>query len=228
MLPRSSAMNKYFFRIIASSILLMFAISSLDVYALETTMMSDNYQLVKISNSSAPWKWDETAENKIIDLHDLNAMLDKETNASPLVKKYIENITEGFTKSIHLKNIIQRDDTVYFSRYWTRRNSVLNIIEFEKLGMESDLNQFLGPIASIPTVSYGHASFNFHYKGETLSFKGAAIKSIWALRKTYWVSASAFFPFGENGSIDIAVIDMGLPINYMDNVGTFVLIPKNP
>jgi len=219
-------MHKHYLHTIALSFLLIFAFVSLNAYSLEETMMSENYQLIKISNNKAPRKWDNATNSYILDLLKLNAMLDKETNASPLVKQHIENITEGFTKSVYLKYILERNDTVYFSPYWTKKNSALNIIKFEKLGNDFGLNSYLGPIASIPTASYGNATFNFHYKGETLSFEGVAIKSIWSFRKTYWVSASVFLPVGENNSIDIAVIDIGLPINHMEDTGTFVLIPK--
>lgn len=194
----------------------------------ELSMRSEHYQLIKVSAAMPPpGRWDKTHESIIIDLNALKGVLDAEPGIPANVRSYIVKLTDNFSRPIYLRDALKRDDTVYFSHYWTAKDSLLNIVEYRKSGSDAALTNYLGPLSKILTASYGLAKFNFNYKGEVLSFWGVAQKDAWSLKKKYWSKAQVFLPFDDSAGIDIAVIGMQLPSNHMEPVGTFILLPNS-
>lgn len=201
------------------------ALAESDGKASEADMKSQHYQLIKASQAMPPsGRWDKAHESLVIDLRSFEGRLDA---APEPVRRYIAQLTDNFAKSVLLRDALKRDDVVYYSDYWTAKGSVLNIVEYRKVGVSTDLTPYLGPLSSIPTASYGLAKYHFHYKGEVLPFWGVAQKDKWSLRKRYWARAQVFLPFGESAGLDIAVIGMELAANHMQAVGTFILLPNS-
>jgi hypothetical protein len=191
----------------------------------ETGMKSERFQLVKISQAMPPpGRWDKANKSLVIDLLSFKGRLDE---APEPVKRYVAQLTSNFTKSVLLRDVLKRDDVVYYSDYWTTKGSVLNIVEYRKAGSSTDLTPYLGPLSSLPTSSYGLAKYHFHYKGEVLPFWGIAHKDKRSLRKRYWARAQVFMPFDESAGLDIAVIGMSLGTNQMEAVGTIILLPRD-
>jgi hypothetical protein len=191
----------------------------------EAGMQSQHYQLIKVSQAMPPpGSWDKADKSLVIDLLSFKGRLDA---APEPVKRYVAQLTSNFTKSVFLRDVLKRDDVVYYSDYWTNKGSVLNIVEYRKTGSSTDLTPYLGPLSSITTSTYGFAKYHFHYKGEVLPFWGIAQKDKWSLRKRYWAHAQVFMPFDESAGLDIAVIGMSLGTNQMEAVGTLILLPKD-
>lgn len=207
----------------------LLALSSLaqadsDGPASEVEMKSAHYQLIKISQSMPPpGRWDWAHDSLVIDLLSFKQRLDA---APEPARRYLARLTDNFSKSVLLRDVLKRDDVVYYSDYWTRKGSVLNIVEYRKAGSATDLTPYLGPLSSLPTSTFGLAKYHFHYKGEALPFWGVAQKDKWSLRKRYWVRAQVFMPFDDSSGLDVAVIGMELGTNHMDAVGTFLLLPR--
>ena len=184
---------------------------------------SARYQLIKVSTAMPPpGRWDKVHERLVIDLLAFKDRLD--TMPEP-ARRRLAQLTADFTRSVLLRDALARDDVVYFSDYWTRKDSVLKIVEYRKAGSASDLTSYLGPLSAIPTSSFGLARYHFRYKDEVLPFWGVAQKEKWSLRARYWAHAQVFMPFDESAGLDVAVIGMQLGANHMEAVGTFMLLP---
>lgn len=196
-----------------------------DMQSHEADMRSQHYQLHRVSRDMPPpGRWDKAHDSLVIDLLSFKDRLD---TAPEPVRRYVAQLTADFSRSVPLRDVLKRDDVVYYSDYWTTKGSVLNIVEYRKVNSASDLTPYLGPLSSIPTSSYGLAKYHFNYKGEVLPFWGIAQKDKWSLRKRYWARAQVFLPFGESTGLDIAVIGMELGVNHMEAVGTFILLPRD-
>lgn len=193
--------------------------------ASEVEMKSERYQLIKISQSMPPpGRWDRAHDSLVIDLLAFKERLDA---APEPARRYLARLTDNFSKPVLLRDVLKRDDVVYYSHYWTTQGSVLNIVEYRKVGSATDLTPYLGPLSSIPTSTFGLAKYHLHYKGEVLPFWGIAQKDKWSLRKRYWARAQVFMPFDDSSGLDVAVIGMELGTNHMDAVGTFLLLPRD-
>ncbi|MCC5884887.1 MAG: hypothetical protein JJT88_00465 [Gammaproteobacteria bacterium] len=191
----------------------------------EKTMESTHYRLLLIPRDMPPpGRLEPGHDGRVIDLLSFKDRLDAIPDP---VRRYLAHLTEDFSKSVRLRNVIARDHVVHYSDYWTAKNSILNIVEYRRSGSAGDLTPYLGPLSSIPTSTYGFARYHFHYKDEVLPFWGVAQRSKWSLRKRYWARAEVFMPFDDSAGLEIAVIGMELGTNYMDPVGTFVLLPRN-
>ncbi len=185
---------------------------------------SQHYQLIKVSSAMPPpGRWDKVHERLVIDLLAFKDRLD--TMPEP-ARRRLAQLTADFSKSVLLRDVLARDDVVYYSDYWTRKDSVLKIVEYRKVDSASDLTPYLGPLSAIPTSTYGLARYQFRYKDEVLPFWGVAQKEKWSLRSRYWSQAQVFMPFDESSGLDVAIIGMQLGTNYMEAVGTFMLLPK--
>lgn len=196
-----------------------------DMQGSEADMRSEHYQLLHISpEMPPPGRWDQEHQRLVLDLLSFKDRLDA---APEPARRYLARLTDNFTRSVLLRDVLARDDVVYFSDYWTRKGSVLNIVEYRKTGSATGLTPYLGPLSSIPIASYGFAKYHLHYKGEVLPFWGVAQKDKWTLRKRYWARAQVFMPFGESAELDVAIIGMDLGINYMEPVGSFLLLPRD-
>ena len=192
--------------------------------ASELEMKSERYQLIEISQSMPPpGRWDREHDSLVIDLRSFKDRLDA---APEPARRYLAALTDNFSKSVLLRDALKRDDVVYYSDYWTRKGSLLNIVEYRKAGSTTDLTPYLGPLSSLPTSTFGLAKYHLHYKGEVLPFWGIAQKDKWSLRKRYWARAQVFMPFDKSAELDVAVIGMELGTNHMDAVGTFLLLPR--
>lgn len=191
----------------------------------ETRMQSAHFELIRISGSMPPpGRWDPVHERLVIDLLAFEDRLD---GMPERARRYLASLTEDFSRSVPLRDVLERDDVVYYSDYWTAEDSVLRIVEYRKVGSAGDLTPYLGPLSSIPTSTHGLARFHFHYRGEVLPFWGVAQKARWSLRKRYWCSAQVFMPFGASAALDVAMIGMSLGVDHMEPVGTFLLLPRD-
>jgi len=193
----------------------------------EGTMQSQHYQLIKLaSDEPPPGRWDQQLNALVIDLMAFKSIIAANPDIPPSVRSFIAELTGNYTRSFELRNSLQRDDTVYFSDYWTREDSMLSIVEYKKLGTSKDLTPYLGPLANIPTASYGEARFELRYKGEVLSFWGGVQKQMWSLRPAYWSAAGIFLPVAAAEKADIAIISQAIPTNYLESKATYLLLPR--
>ena len=190
-----------------------------------------SYQIIKISNDPSarlPLVWNDN--HYLLNLQDLGSIIQKDSDSGNLLIAYIEKLSNQGKNSIILRSSISRDDTVYYSKYWTKKESLLRIIKFQSLGSESDLNEYLGPFASIPTTRYGAATYELNFGGEKIQLTGPAFKKFWSVRKYYWSSSQVYLPLEAGDAEKIAIVELRVPIGYMNHLdyhGIYAIIPKN-
>lgn len=188
-----------------------------------------SYQIIKISNDPSarlPLVWSDNYY--LLNINDLGSMIQKDSGAGNLLIAYITKLSNQGKNSIILRSSISRDDTVYYSKYWTKKESLLRIAKFKSLGSESDLNEYLGPIASIPTIRYGAATYELNFGGEKIQLTGPAFKKFWSVRKVYWSSSQVYLPLETSDAGKIAIVELRVPINLMshlDYYGIYAVIP---
>jgi hypothetical protein len=189
-----------------------------------------SYQIIKISNdpsARSPLIWSNN--HYLLNINVLGSMIQKDSESGNRLIAYIAKLSNQGKNSIILRSSISRDDTVYYSKYWTKKESLLRITQFKALGSESDLNEFLGPFASIPTIRYGAATYELNFGGEKIQLTGPAFKKFWSLRKVYWSSSQVYLPL-ENGDAEkIAILELRVPISYMNHLdyyGLYAVIPN--
>lgn len=184
------------------------------------------YQIVEITrdrSKTIPSAWDK--DKDIADLKDMSTLI--EESSSVALRDYFNQLTHHGEKSVLLKNGLPPREWVYYSRNWTKKDNLVRITGFKSLGSESTLNAYLGPIADIPTDRYGIATYAVDFEGETLTFTGPALKEIWSLRRRFWSNAQIYIPLDENAAEKIALIQVGLPVNWMDDHhGIYAIIPR--
>lgn len=189
-----------------------------------------SYQIIKISNDPSarlPLVWSDN--HYLLNLQDLGSIIQKDSDSGNLLIAYIEKLSNQGKNSIILRSNISQDDTVYYSQYWTKKESLLRITQFQSLGSESDLNAYLGPFASIPTMRYGAATYELNLGDGKIQLTGPAFKKFWSLRKVYWSSSQVYLPLETGDAGKIAVLELRVPINLMNHLdyhGLYAVIPK--
>ncbi len=185
------------------------------------------YRIIRITDKASvrlPWSW--SGNVAVLNLKDLAPLVDEGTEPGRALLAYLRALTAGDTPFM-LDAAIPRDATVYYSAYWTRKDSLLRVVGYESLGSESHTNEYLGPIASIPTDRYGVATYRLAYDGEVFDMTGPAYRKM--VRGKYWSHAQVYLP--RNGSGEkIAIVSIGLPTNSMDyfnHHGIYAVIPTS-
>lgn len=186
------------------------------------------YQIIKITDDkSTRLPWIMQGEKYFVDLKEMKSLIDNHPSAD--LRSYFNKLTLNGEKSFLLEKGLPDSEGTYYRQSWTKKDNLIRIISFKSLGLESDINAILGPLASIPTVNYGVATYAINFEGEILTIKGPAIKSIWSFKKLYWSNAKIYFPADKSSSVKIALIQIGLPINLMDDYnyhGIHAIIPR--
>lgn len=224
-------MNVHYSKAILAS-LFLFCLSvfseenNLEVIKLKASEESASYRMVKISDRYAIGNWDSKKEFVYFDLREMKSFFSAEGGeASSLVAHYIAEITDNFSKSIILINLIKRE--YYFSSYWTDSKNPLNVESFQKISYESDINRILGPLASIPTRVDGVARFNLRHNGEIVQFLGFASKKTFTIAPKYWAYFELFQPQDKTvEKNDIAILVANAPNDSMGFNGIYILVPK--
>ena len=191
---------------------------------------SSKYRIIKITNSRSVRLTTTHDDYGLLDIRSLQPLINQEMEEGKALAKYINSITHEGSRSFILQEKLSRDELVYHSKHWTQKSSVLKIVKFKTLGLESDLNAYLGPLASIPTTRYGEATYELSFGGEKIQLVGPAFKEFWSLKGRYWASSQLYLPYEIDQANKIAIIRMDVPISYMNDLdyfGIYAIIPKS-
>jgi hypothetical protein len=197
--------------------------------ALEETLQSAHFQLFKLSDKPhPPGRWDQRLKALVLDLRKLRPLIEAHPDISEGTRQRLAGLTKDYTRPFELRDVMLRDDVVYFSDYWTRKSSPLTIVEYRKAGTSKDLSPYLGPLAEIETANYGVARFEWRHQGEVLSFWGAVQKESRSFNAKYWVNAQLFLPLDDPSNTDIAILSVRIPTNHMAGAATYLLFRRSP
>lgn len=186
------------------------------------------YQVIRITDKASvrlPWSW--SGRVPILNLKDLAPLVDESTEQGRVLLAYIRELSASDEEPFILESAIPREVNAGYRDYWTRKDSVLRVVGYESLGSESHTNEYLGPIASIPTDRYGVATYRLAYDGEVFDVTGPIYRKM--VRSKYWSHAQVYLPRDESGG-KIAIVAIRLPTNSMDYLnhhGIYAVIPKS-
>lgn len=186
------------------------------------------YQIIRITDKASvrlPWSWSGRAA--ILSLKDVTPLVDESTEQGRGLLAYIRELSASDEEPFILDSAIPSEVNDGYRGYWTRKDSVLRVVGYESLGSESHTNEYLGPIASIPTDRYGVATYRLAYDGEVFDMTGPIYRKM--VRNKYWSHAQVFFPRNGSGG-KIAIVAIRLPTNSMDYLnhhGIYAVIPKS-
>ena len=188
------------------------------------------YQIIKITDSASvrlPWSRRGLGGGVFLNLKDLAPLVDESTEQGRVLLAYIRELTADGQEPFILDLALPSERIPGFNHYWTRKDSLLRVVDFTSLESESHTNEYLGPIASIPTMRYGVATYALAYDGEVFHMTGPAYRKM--LRSKYWSHAQVYLSRDESGR-KMAVVAMRLPTNSMDSLdhhGIYAVIPKS-